>query len=807
MGVLALGLSLPILWIVTDAVVGKDVSPPLGHKNYCQSTQIRSTRYPDGVVEPPSWCIMEVTQEAPGSIGAVTEIETRFLDPLLDIWAGEALVRVEFIHLGIVRIRLAPKGVLKDPTDGEMIELPRVRQPFTFENDGTTFRAASGDVVLSGTLSPLKLTLSKRSAGEDVVLWREAEPMAWNKSATWQTLEPLTEAKIYGCGMQNGYFDHTGRTVNISEGGGWDAGGRANPAPFFMSSRGFGIFRNTFSPGRYIFSEAPVLAHHDFGLDSFHFVGGDLKAVLGLYTSVTGKPFLPPLWGLWMGDSDCYNNKKHNFTTAKALDVARNYQKHNIPRGWMLVNDGYGCGYTSREELESTEAGLTSLGLRMGLWTSTGLGNATWEIGVAGSRVIKTDVAWVGDGYRFGLNAVKLAAHLMTNSSDSRPYTWTVCGWAGTQKYAVVWTGDNSGSWEYIRMQIPTVIGSGLSALAHASGDVDGIFGGSPETYVRDLQWKTFLTVTMSMSGWAKTDKQPWTYGEPYTSHNRKALELRAQLTPYLYSLSFEAHQYGVPPVRAMALEFPEESWEGADPEYLNYQFMSGPSFLVAPIFKPGTVREGIILPSGEWIDYNTGRHFEGPKVLGNYEAALDVLPVFVRAGAIVPMWPLMEYVGQRESIDFLILDAYPRSTSNSAPSSFTIYEDDGYTRKYAKGEVASQTFHLTTLSSGDIEISISPSIGSYDKKPLLRSYLVKVHLDAAPDVVTKVLQGKTIVPIATCEGLNKPTWGWAMDCQKPQHGSILYIRTSEISLDDICILMVEIKETGVEATSESLVV
>lgn len=92
----------------------------------------------------------------------------------------------------------------------------------------------------------------------------------------------------------------------------------------------------------------------------------------------------------------------------------------------------------------------------------------------------------------------------MTNSSDSRPYTWTVCGWAGTQKrrgtcrfgghrvrYAVIWTGDNYGTWEYIRMQIPTVIGSAMSGFVHATGDVDGIYGGSPETYVRDLQWKT----------------------------------------------------------------------------------------------------------------------------------------------------------------------------------------------------------------------------------------------------------------------------------------------------------------------------
>ena len=98
-----------------------------------------------------------------------------------------------------------------------------------------------------------------------------------------------------------------------------------------------------------------------------------------------------------------------------------------------------------------------------------------------------------------------------------------------------MWNGDNYGTWDYIRWQIATVIGSGMSAQAHTSGDVDGIFGGSPETYTRDIQWKSFLTVFMTMNGWSPNNKQPWRNGEPYTSYARKYLKLKSQLTPYLY--------------------------------------------------------------------------------------------------------------------------------------------------------------------------------------------------------------------------------------------------------------------------------
>ena len=280
-----------------------------------------------------------------------------------------------------------------------------------------------------------------------------------------------------------------------------------------------------------------------------------------------------PIYALELGDADCYNREG---TTADVINIADEYRARDLPGGWVLPNDGYGCGYT---DLPYVVEQLHQRGFYTGLWTESGLDKVAWEVGTAGTRIIKTDVAWVGHGYKFALDGVKQAASGIEENSDARRFIWTVSGWAGTQRYAVMWTGDQAGTWENIRFHIPTLVGSGLSGQAHVSGDVDGIFGGSAETYVRDLQWKAFTSVWMTMSGWAAYDKQPWRRGEPFTSHNRKYLKLKMRLAPYLYTYSRQAHETGVPVIRAMVLEYPDDSacWGTAT----QYQFMSGEWFLV----------------------------------------------------------------------------------------------------------------------------------------------------------------------------------------------------------------------------------
>src|SRR6185312_14592138 len=148
---------------------------------------------------------------------------------------------------------------------------------------------------------------------------------------------------------------------------------------------------------------------------------------------------------------------------------AREARAKDMPSGWFLPNDGYGCGYS---DLPATVAGAKALGFQTGLWTSSGLSSIDYEVGTAGTRGVKTDVAWVGGGYQNAFRGVQQAVDGIERNSDARRYVWT-----GTQRNAVVWTGDTYGRWDDMRWTVPAVAGAGLSGLNYATGDVDGIFG------------------------------------------------------------------------------------------------------------------------------------------------------------------------------------------------------------------------------------------------------------------------------------------------------------------------------------------
>jgi alpha-glucosidase len=394
-----------------------------------------------------------------------------------------------------------------------------------------------------------------------------------------------------------------------------------------------------------------------------------------------------------------------------------------MPAGWILNNDGYGCGYGEGPEpfphnltdLTSVVAQLHGYGFTTGLWTSTGMPDIVQEVGVAGTRICKTDVGWIGAGYAYAFDGVTQCVNGIEQNCDGRRFVWTVEGWAGTHRLAVMWTGDDSGSMDYVRWQIPTFVGSGFSAQAHTSGDIDGIFGGSPESYVRDLQFKALTTTIMTMSGWAPNpDKQPWTWGEPYTTYNRAALKFKARLTPYMYSLSRQAYDTGVPPIRALLLEFPGQEALYLPTNATLYTFLSGPYLLVAPVHTLGALaRDDIPLPAGtQWVDWQNGTVYEGNQTLQGYPAPLDTLPLFVRAGAILPLWPPMNFPGQLPA-DPMTLELWPAGNT-----SFELYEDDGVTRLALNGTAFARTLitlsaPLTYLTSGGGAQNVTLAVGA----------------------------------------------------------------------------------------------
>lgn len=672
---------------------------------------------------------------------------------------GSVAVLVEFFRSDIVRVRLSwqdeefdseGKEIIVGIPDAELkAEMSDGKQGDT---DFYVFEStAPGGVVLGATKDPFRLSLLSKD--DSRLLWREAQGISRNGTATFQTLSANTDGGelFFGGGMQNGHFIHSGKAIRIGVDYNWDEGGSPNAVPLYMSSQGYGALRLTWRTGIYDFRGEPVLSHSEHRFDAFYFGSApkDYKALLGAYIFLTGRPFLPPVYALGLGDSDCYHNFRHNNDTGVAEAVAQAYADADMPVGWMLINDGYGCGYgkgpeafpTSLPALEQVSVKLAGSGIVTGLWSSTDFSNVASEVRDGNVRVLKTDVAWIGGGGKYAFDAVQECVGGIENNSDARRFIWTVEGWAGTHRNAVMWTGDNHGSWDFIRWQVPTFVGSGFSAQAHVSGDIDGIFGGSGETQVRDLQWKCFTTVLMSMGGWsvANPDKQPYAWGEPFTSINRRYLALKMRLTPYFYSLSREAYDSGVPPIRAMLMEFPEdwnvltESVAGAQ------QFMAGPSFLVAPVYRPlsqsGGVREGIYLPSGLWVDYWSGKVLTGTQTLAAYPAPLDTLPVFVRAGAIVPMWPPMRTYADRAP-NPLTLDVYP-----GGESAFELYEDDGTTRAFAAGAFSKTMITCSApeqvmLLRDRVELIVGPTNGTFAGQIKDRTYVVHMHLPSAPSEV-----------------------------------------------------------------------
>jgi alpha-glucosidase (family GH31 glycosyl hydrolase) len=683
--------------------------------------------------------------------------------------AGAAKVRVVFLKDDVFRLWLAPDGNFSDPagtppTDpnapaSTIVTKTDYGTPQTAWRDrGSYYSLTTGKVEVRAQKSPLKFSLY-RTNGQ--LVWAETTPLSWNDTSTTQTLGRGPNEQFFGGGMQNGRFSHRDQTIKISADFNWEDGGNPNASPYYMSTAGYGVLRNTFSPGSYSFTSPVVTTHDEKRFDAYYFVG-DLKTSLDRYTELTGRPFMPPIYGLEYGDSDCYNRGHYGtdpdpsndwkvnpdkVTTLDAVKVAQRFKDEDMPGGWMLVNDDYGCGYSANTDSEQVDgtwwgkrdiAALKQTGdelrqrnLQMGLWTQSSLDRQPAEVGEAGVRVRKLDVAWVGPGYRYALSACDTAHNGIEQYSNARGFAWMVEGWAGAQRCAVQWTGDHSGSLDAIKWQIPAITGSGNSGIAYSAGDVDGIFGGSATSYVRDMQWKVFNPAFMTMSGWSTPAyKQPWAYGDPYTSINRKYLKLRERLLPYFYTYAAEAHRTGAPLNRSLVLEYPDDpkTWD----DTTKYEFLAGKEFLVAPMFGADEVKCGIYLPKGQWIDYWTGRVYQGPTTVNGYHAALDTLPLFVKAGAVVPMWKNgINNAAEQGFADPLSVDIYPQGKS-----SFTLYEDDRVTRST---ESAQQTFAVEapTQSRGDVTVKIGASVGTYTGKPATRPYELTVHTGTAPREVT----------------------------------------------------------------------
>ncbi len=312
---------------------------------------------------------------------------------------------------------------------------------------------------------------------------------------------------------------------------------------------------------------------------------------------------------------------------------------------------------------------------------------------------------------------------------NERPFVITRATYAGGQRYAAQWTGDNVGTWEDLRTSLRTVMTAGISGLPFFGSDVGGFIGHpSPELYTRWLEAGVFHPLFLTHSGNEKDTLDPWSFGDKLEAINRRTLELRYRLLPYLYNSFYESTQTGLPIMRALVLDFPaDRTVMDLTPDSQTSEFLFGNDLLVAPVVNDDETQRSVYLPADTWYDFWTGKRYTGPTTI-TMDAPLGYIPMFARSGAVIPMRQLVEHTDQAP-IDPLTFEIYPAGKSTRQ-----YYEDDGNTLDYLRGKYLLQSVQVRD-DGEQIQVSVSTREGSY--APPVRSLVLKVHgLGRPPQMV-----------------------------------------------------------------------
>jgi alpha-D-xyloside xylohydrolase len=515
--------------------------------------------------------------------------------------------------------------------------------------------------------------------------------------------------KIFGCGESFTGLDKRGQKIVLwtDDANGVENQGLYKPVPFFLSSRGYGMFLHTTSPvtcdfGNY-FSGVNSLMLGDDELDLFVFLGSP-KEILDEYTKLTGKSPLPPLWsfGLWM--SRCTYSSEQ-----QVRDVAAKLRANKIPCDVLHLDTGWfetdwRCDYrfsTSRfNDPQKMIADLKSDGFHISLWqlpyfvpkntlfnelveknlvVRDAKGNLPYEDAVLDFSNPKT-VEWYQDKLagllKMGVGAIKVdfgeaapnnglyasgrtgfyehnlyplrynqAVADITKKTTGENIIWARSAWAGSQRYPLHWGGDAESTDQGMAAELRGGLSFGLSGFSFWSHDVGGFTANSVTNMDKNLfaRWLAFGMLSSHSRCHGIAPKEPWNYGEAFMDEFRVIDELKYKLMPYVYAQAKDCSDHGLPMVRALFIEYPDDpgSWN-VDDEYL-----FGSSILVAPLLHENATGRDVYLPPGTWIDYQTGKAYDG----GWRHIEAGPLPVvmLVRDGTVLPQIQLAQSTMQMD--------------------------------------------------------------------------------------------------------------------------------------------------------------
>ncbi|HXB61117.1 MAG TPA: glycoside hydrolase family 31 protein [Candidatus Acidoferrales bacterium] len=308
---------------------------------------------------------------------------------------------------------------------------------------------------------------------------------------------------------------------------------------------------------------------------------------------------------------------------------------------------------------------------------------------------------------------------------DDRAFVLTRSSFAGGQRYAAVWTGDATADWSSLRQSVSMLLGLGVSGFPFVGSDIGGFVRmPSAELCTRWLQVAVFSPFMRMHTEIATPDKEPWSFGWQYEKINKRAIELRYELLPYIYNEMQKASVTGVPALRPLFLDYP--SVENA--ATIEDEFLFGSDLLVAPVLWEGSDSRSVYLPPGDWFDYWTGKRYSGDTTI-QIPVTIDSIPIFVRGGGFIFRQPVVQYTGQMPGNPLRVLIA-PAAQSESS-----LYEDDGKSLQYQKGEFVKRKFQLTQNALSTV-VSISDPEGPY--RPAKRDLYLETWMDREPSAVTE---------------------------------------------------------------------
>jgi alpha-glucosidase/alpha-D-xyloside xylohydrolase len=550
------------------------------------------------------------------------------------------------------------------------------------------------------------------------------------------------------------------------------AGSRV-PIPWVLSPEGWGVFvgqpMGTFDlTGEMGVVRSPVATSTR---NVYVILGETPPEVLRGYAELTGYPHLPPLWSLGYMQSH-----RTLASRAEVLEIARTFRKKKLPcdtliyLGTGFCPSGWNTGHGSftfnadvfpdpAEMLQQLHANHFRVVLHVvppydlhGKITDSGSAAAApgdaapyWAEHIPIER-IGVDGWWPDEGdllpeeQRLDRNEMYWDGERQAHP-DRRPFALHRNGYAGLQRYGWLWSGDIDSTWKTLAAQVTIGINMGLCGIPYWGTDTGGFIPThefTAELYTRWFQFSAFCPLFRS-HGVAWKMRLPWAWGQdalgplegaaalanwpaPQDLHNpqieiicRKYLELRYRLLPYLYSSVNQTHQSGLPLMRALWLAYPQDAKALAIAD----QYLFGDHLMVAPVLEPSAKQRKSYLPAGAWWDFWTNQPVKGGDEITR-EVDLETIPLYVRAGAILPMGPVRQYTAE-PSDEPLTLHIYP-----GADGRFSLYEDDGTSFRYERGEFmrlecvweeASRTLKLRAATGTKTPIGKKVNVQAIDRE------------------------------------------------------------------------------------------